>query len=132
MAKKKPAKGKAFGDIVARWDLIIKEVEKVDLPNNPHLQAPLDKLKADLALAFDLNNQQESVKGQLASLTQQIEALLFKSGNADFAALYDLIRAIYGRRSPELKRYVPVAEGEVDKTKKGWGDGKPPTPVEPK
>lgn len=58
------------------------------------------------------------------------DALLFKSGNADFAALYDLIRAIYGRSSPELKRYVPAAAGEVDKTKKGWGKEEPQKPPE--
>jgi len=115
----KPKKSMSMGAVTDRWNLMLKEIEKVDLPQDAYMQPTYDALKNDFDALREMNHEQESLKGQLAVLTQKIEKLIFKTGHAHYNALHDLIRAKYGRGSPELKRYIPAAEAEVRKTKRG-------------
>jgi hypothetical protein len=111
-----------MGAVTDRWNLMLKELEKADLPQDAYMQPAYDALKDDFDALREMNHEQESLKGRLAVLTEKIEKLMFKSGHAHYSALHDLIRAKYGRGSPELKRYVPAAEAEVRKTKHGRAD----------
>lgn len=127
MAKeKKPAKGKAFGDIIDRWQIMLKNLADL-LQQYPFLQGDYDALETLLADAITANAEQEKLKGQLKVATVNTNAKL-SDGGKHYSNLMHFLEGIYGKLSPELTKYIPKAEGEVDKTKKGYGDGGTPTP----
>jgi len=110
-----PAKGKAVGDYLVRWNQML-EALKNELAQNPHMQADYNALKSLKPQVEAKDAEQEMLKGKLTEATNQLKALL-KDAEKHYSSLRHLLEAKFGTRSPMLKKYITTSQAEVDKTK---------------
>jgi len=130
MAKeKKPGRGRAHGDYIARWQLMLDNIAPL-LQQFPYLQAVRDELATILDEAVALNAQQEKLKADLSEVTENLYKH-YDDGDNTHAKIIRHLKGEWGPKSPKLKAFLSKTEGEIDKTKEGWGD-KEPEPVQPK
>lgn len=128
--KKKPGRGRAHGDYIARWQLILDNLEPL-LQEFPYLQDEFDELTAILEDAIETNARQEKAKADLAVDTEHIHEL-YKNGDDTHGKIMRHLKGEWGPSSPKLKAFLSATEGEIDKTKEGYGDDEEPEkPQEP-
>ena len=72
--KRKPGPGKAHGDYIARWQLILDNLEPL-LQEFTYLQDEFDELTAILEDTIETNARQEKAKADLAMDTEHIHGL---------------------------------------------------------
>ncbi len=120
-----PSKGGAFGDIVGRWKIMIANLA-AEIQGFVDAQPFYKSLEQIIDDAEKLNAEQEELKGLLKAKTDELYNKL-DEGNKNYASLVRYLKMKFGPDAPILTKYIPAAEGEVDKTK---GDFKP-KPEEP-
>jgi len=119
-----PAKGKAFGDKIDRWNIMITNLT-AEIAGFVDAQPYYNALQQIIDEAEAINAQQEELKGLLKAKTDELYAKL-KEGDTNYASLVRYLKMKFGPSAPILTKYIPAAEGEVDKTKEGYGDPEKP------
>ena len=124
MEEKKPGRGRAHGDYIARWQLILDNLEPL-LQEFPYLQDEFDALTVTLEDAIETNARQEKAKADLAVDTEHIQGL-YKDGDTVHGKIMRHLKGEWGPSSPKLKAFLSATEGEIDKTKEGYGEEEEP------
>ena len=128
-----PRKGRALGDLTRRWDIMVTALKAI-LQQMPQFQVYYDQLNKMLEALIKKDTEQEMLKGELKTLTAEIEKLMGE-GEKLYSTLKKMLENEYGKGAPEIAKFVPPASYEVDKTKEGWGEEEEPEepeePVEP-
>ena len=126
-AKRKPGRGRSHGDYITRWQLMLGNLEPL-LQEFPYLQDEFDDLTTILEETVELDSEQEKLKADLSDITENIQGR-YHDGDTLHGKIMRHLKAEWGPSSPKLKAFLSATEGEIDKTKKGWG--KKNEPVKP-
>jgi len=124
-----PRKGRALGDFTRRWDIMLTALKDI-LAQMPQFQTYHDQLEQMLEDLESKDTEQEMLKGQLKTLTAEIEKIM-ADGEKMYSTIKKMLELEYGTGAPEIAKFVPQASYEVDKTKEGFGDDEEKPPEEP-
>ena len=116
----KPRKGEAFGDYIDRWNIMHKNLA-AEIQGFIDAQPFYNALEQIIGDAQTLNAEQEKLKGLLKAKTNELYKKL-DEGEKQYMSLVRYLKMKFGPKAPILAKYIPKAEGKIDKTK---GDFKP-------
>ena len=125
-----PRPSQATSAVIRRWEILLAQLANY-LQQFPYLQDEFDDLTQFLQDLRDKDTQQEHMKGALKVLSGEVNDVK-KDGGKIYKAILRHLEGEFGKDAPQIAKFVPQAQDEVDKTKKGWGKDKPEQPVEPK
>ena len=124
-----PRPSKATSAVIRRWEIMLARLAGY-LQQFPYLQDEFDDLTQFLQDLRDKDTQQEHLKGELKVLSGEVNGVK-KDGGKMYKAILSHLEGEFGKGSRKIAEFVPQAQDEVDKTKKGWEKQKPEQPEQP-